>query len=164
MYVKKYTVRQICSRTRATSQQPGAISVRSNMHFKGWTFPYHLSKFHSFWLIYNEDMTVHVKQDFGRGRNFNICLWWIFWLPFRTLTLSESYWKHHVSSPVTIDFRKFGLFSAAATTSLEWLIFIDSHWSFLNVYGTNFAQTFVLPKSSCIRFTTLLPPFSYRWL
>ncbi|XP_012059382.1 PREDICTED: putative uncharacterized protein FLJ37770 [Atta cephalotes] len=23
-------------------------------------------------LTYNEDMTVHVKQDFGRGRNFNM--------------------------------------------------------------------------------------------
>ena len=52
-----------------TSQQPVATSVRSNMHLKGLTFPYHLSKFHSFWLTYNEDITVHVKQDFGRGRN-----------------------------------------------------------------------------------------------
>ena len=36
-----------------------------------------------------------------------------------------SYWKHHVLSPVTINFRKFGSFLAAATISLEWLIRID---------------------------------------
>ena len=40
LFYYRYTVRQICSRTRTTSQQPVATSVRSNMHLKGLTFPY----------------------------------------------------------------------------------------------------------------------------
>ena len=149
-----YTMRQICSRTQATSQQPVATFVQtcilkvehfpiicqSFIHF-GW----HITKIWQFMLnkiLVEVEILIFACGEFF---DFHSALWRL---------VSGSYWKH-VSSPVTTDFRKFGLFSAAATMSLEWLILID-FWSLLNACGTNFAQTFVLPNLHMVRIVSLL--------
>ncbi|GFX37061.1 hypothetical protein TNCV_1712541 [Trichonephila clavipes] len=46
--------------------------------------------------------------------------------------VSGSYWKHQDSSPVTMDFKKFGSFSEAEMMSL---VMCTSHWFF--VQGIN---------------------------
>ncbi|GFX32017.1 integrase catalytic domain-containing protein [Trichonephila clavipes] len=61
--------------------------------------------------------------------------------------VSESYWKHQVSSPVTTDFKEFGSFSVAEMMFLQCALLI-AFCSGDNVCGTNLAHTFVLPKFS----------------
>ena len=58
-----------------------------------------------------------------------------------------SYWKHHVSSPVTMEYKKFRFFFASLMMSLECWILRSFSCGF-KVCGTNLAQTFTYPKFS----------------
>ena len=85
-----------------------------------------------FWLLFAS------LFGFGSSRGCHFKLWRF---------VSGSYWKHHVSSPVAMEYKKFRFFFASLRMSLECWILRSFSCGF-NVFCTNLAQTVKYPKFS----------------